>query len=122
MSAAVELFDSIEPTTCGGVVVGSGETLPVLGQGSVSLRTIGGVVRLSGVQFCPALHVNLISIKQLDRRGCSTLFQQGRVLVRNSAGETVMTGTLCDRPGIPDDLYVLDGVPIPHTGALDPDL
>lgn len=72
----------------------NGEELPVCGIGSIRFRMHDGVVReVSGVRHVPTCSHNLISLGQLDRRGC-TYETQGGVLRVKKGGRVRMRGIL----------------------------
>ena len=119
MTSALPVMERVDFSPVKSIVVGSGEELPVLGQGPVRLQTqAGDQVILSQVQYAPGLRVNLISVRQLDSKGCKTTFGDGRVQVQAPTGDVILTGTLRTTPGISDLLYLLDGEPLTSTGAL----
>lgn len=120
MSARREWFVSITDSACSGILVGNGESLAVLGQGAVQVKSPLLQVTLNDVQYAPGLHVNLISIKVLDRKGLFTVTGGGKMKVFNKAGEIIMTATLRRARNMPDELYILDAEVVPQTGAVIP--
>ena len=118
MTGSSEHLDGVVESDCSGIVVGNGEVLPVLGQGKVQVQTAHRLVEFQDVQYAPGLKVNLVSVKQLDKKGMWTLTSSGRILVLLTSGEVIMTATLRHVPGMPDELYILDGTPVEQTGAI----
>lgn len=121
MAARKEWFMSITDSACSGIFVGNGDTVDVLGQGKVQVLASRLSVTLTNVQFAPGLHVNLISIKVLDRQGLFTVTGGGKMKVMDAEGEVIMTATLRQGKGLPDELYILDGDVVHQTGVVIPD-
>ena len=119
MSPRKDFFASILDSSCGGIIVGNGEVLDVLGQGTVTLKNAQNQeVNLCNTQYAPKLTVNLISVKQLDQKGLQVAIRDGRVAVYLPTGECVLTATLRQASGLPDELYIVDGAPVLHTGVI----
>ena len=86
-------------------IVKNGPMLQVL-----SVRTVLVMVSIKGredrtiklldVSYCPNARDNLMSESWMDRRGMEITKRNGRLVIKNSKGETIMEGYLCMRKPI----------------------
>ncbi len=74
--------------------------LVISGAGHTAIPMLGRVL------YVPELSFGLISISALDKVGCKTLFQGGKVFVFVNSGELLLTGTLVDKLYFLDEVYV----------------
>jgi len=91
--SAVKCFTSYKKSVCM-ISLANGGEMPICGIGSIRFRMFDGVVReVSGMIHIPTCSENLISLGQLDRRGC-TYETRGGVLRVKKGGRVVMRGVL----------------------------
>ena len=89
----VKSFSSYEKSV-GMIKTANGVELPICGVGAVRFRMHDGVEReVAGVRHIPTCSHNLISLGQLDRRGC-TYETRGGVLRVKKGGRVMMRGVL----------------------------
>ena len=77
----------------------SGVSIPIMGRGTNNL--LG-----PNCLLVPQLSNGLISIAQLDRNQCSSVFTGGKCVIRTQSGIILLTGTLKDNLYLVDDQYV----------------
>ena len=85
-------------TISGFVYLGNNNKLEIIGTGDTNISVINNIL------LVPELVFGLISIPKLDEYGCVTVIDSGKVIVRNSDGDVVLTGTLRN------NLYYLDRI------------
>lgn len=75
------IFLSLTMGKCGQIKIANGTFIPICGYGTVRilLRTPNEptALMLRNVAYVPALHINLISVKELNKDGYSILFEHG---------------------------------------------
>ncbi|GKV50375.1 hypothetical protein SLEP1_g57082 [Rubroshorea leprosula] len=62
-------FETYKPAT-GTVVLGDDTTLPIVGIGNIRIKMYDGMVKTFEVRHVPGLKKNLISMSELDSKGC----------------------------------------------------
>lgn len=80
------LFSQLTLATKGRIRVANGSFVPILGHGSViiSVKTGSDSVSLTlkNVAYAPGLHVNLISVNELNKSGYTLLFENSKCLIK----------------------------------------
>ena len=86
-------FYSLREVSDGTVTAVDGEVLPIAGVGDVRFRMWDGVVRtVTGVKYVPGVRRSLVSLGELDTRGCEIRARGGSMeLLRND--KVVIRGT-----------------------------
>lgn len=86
-----EAFTEISPAKEETVAVANGKNIQVLGRGDVRLRVNGKAVQLINVLYVPELTTNLISVRQLAKRGICVSFDDAGAMLKNSQGVLMTT-------------------------------
>jgi hypothetical protein len=80
MTRHADSFSLLDHTVQGTVWFGGGSVVPIEGQGIVTfLGKTGEKIKIADVSYIPRLKNNIISLGQLDERGCAVRIQ-ARVL------------------------------------------
>ncbi|GKV43027.1 hypothetical protein SLEP1_g50368 [Rubroshorea leprosula] len=77
-------FETYKPAT-GTVVLGDDTALPIVGIGNIRIKTYDGMVRTFEVRHVPGLKKNLISMSELDSKGCRYSYEGGILKVSKGA-------------------------------------
>ncbi|GKV31446.1 hypothetical protein SLEP1_g40131 [Rubroshorea leprosula] len=77
-------FKIYKPAT-GMVVLGDDTTLPIIGIGNIQIKMYNGMVRTFDVHHVPGLKENLISMSELDSKGCRYSCEGGVLKVSKRA-------------------------------------
>ncbi len=75
------------------IVVGGGESHPVVTEGDVDVRTDAGVVTLSGALCVPAMRYDLVSATQATSRGAQCYLLKDDFSVCDAMGKVVLGGS-----------------------------
>ena len=92
----------ISPLNCVDLAV-EGHSLPVLGQGTVRLSSVGSSFDLPGVQYVPGLSAPLLSVWQLERQGYTVVLSESEHAVLDRSGVVVLEVerlTTCEGGGV----------------------
>lgn len=78
MTGSKDMFASLDETVHGTVGFGDGSLVDICGKGTVLFKCLTGDHRvLSEVYFIPRLRSNIISLGQLDEKGCEIVIKLG---------------------------------------------
>ncbi|GKV28505.1 hypothetical protein SLEP1_g37549 [Rubroshorea leprosula] len=77
-------FETYKPAT-GTVVLGDDTALPIVGIGNIRIKMYGGMVKTFEVRHVPGLKKNLISMIELDSKGCRYSCEGGVLKVSKGA-------------------------------------
>lgn len=79
------LFDFIK-RAAGNITIANGRQIPIIGRGditlSVSTETTPTTLKLHNVAYAPDLHVNLISVNELNRAGHTIIFENSSCKIK----------------------------------------
>ncbi|WVZ88385.1 hypothetical protein U9M48_034912 [Paspalum notatum var. saurae] len=77
-------FSELDSSITGTVKFGDNSVVDIAGQGTILFScSNGGHRALIGVYYIPRLHSNIVSLGQLDERGCKVLIDDGILCIRN---------------------------------------
>ncbi|CAO2045765.1 unnamed protein product [Urochloa humidicola] len=84
MTEEREAFSELDTGVVGTVKFGDGSRVEIRGRGTIVFMCKNGEHRaLTDVYFIPKLQSNIISIGQLDERGCQVLIDDGMLRIRD---------------------------------------
>jgi hypothetical protein len=82
MTGCIEHLTDLDTTIRGMVKLGDGSEVPIGGRGTVVIKGRTGEQRaLADVYYIPKLTSNIISLGQLEERGCKVLLEDGSLKV-----------------------------------------
>ena len=81
----INYFDSLAPTSIR-VAWGNGSTLPAQGIGSVTVKTPSSKAVLEQVLYIPEMHLNLVSLARLTKKGVTIDFAKDLAIMRLKSG------------------------------------
>ena len=87
MSGNETLFSFIDKSFKSKIKMGNNETLPVVGKGSIMVRTKKGEKKeIRNMYFAPGMKHNLMSIGQLIQNGYKVLMENDRCVIQEKDG------------------------------------
>ncbi|GAA0173161.1 transmembrane signal receptor [Lithospermum erythrorhizon] len=98
MCRSEELFTSLDKTFSHSVKLGNDTKLTVIGKGIVKIKLNNVTYSIGDVYFVPELKTNLLSVGQLQEKGLSIVFKNGKCCVFHpTRGEIVQTNMKANR-------------------------
>ena len=97
MSYNPDCFHEIRQVSGRSILVGNGERIPVLGNGTVIVTSKRETMTLSDTLYAPGLKCNLFSLRAMHSSGKTVTFPWDdcrHVFVKNSRGKCLASGTL----------------------------
>lgn len=86
MSHDKNLFQNLTIRRCGKIKIADGSFIPIEGYGAITIVVKGTLepisLKLQHVAYVPELHINLISVNELNKSGHSVLFEQSRCSIQ----------------------------------------
>ncbi|XP_066324192.1 uncharacterized protein [Miscanthus floridulus] len=104
MKGSKEAFSELDGNVTGTVKFGDGSRVAIRGRGTIIFRCKNGEHRtLTDVYYIPQLRSSIISIGQLDERGCEVLIESGILKILDQE-RRLLAKVKCSR----NRLYLLD--------------